>query len=389
MVAACLRRARDDGGDVAAALHDYAGRRRPRAARMLVAARSALSMFNEPDPEQVRARNGRLQGLARLDPLGEGSTGWLYAHDPVAAAAEAVPAEPVAEREHVRPDARRAAALWRGALTHEDRAGRWLGERAGFERFLAREFPPPADLRVDELVADGVPALAVTPPGARGDTVVVHLHGGGYTMGSANGAVELAGRLARAAGGWALVPDYRLAPEHAFPAALDDALRAYRWLLDEHQGAQLLLTGECAGGGLAVSLAVALRDAGDPLPARLQVVSPFCDLRVVAASTADPAGPEPWLDRDRLRGMAGSYLHDADPADPRVSPVLADLRGLPPLDVSAAAGEALADDALALADAAGLAGVDAALELVEDSVHSFVLFGFLPEARATVARLAG
>src|SRR6185369_16750407 len=108
------------------------------------------------------------------------------------------------------------------------------------------------------------------------------LHGGGFTMGSARGSSELAGRLARAVGGPALTPDYRLAPEHAFPAALDDALTAYRWLRREHPGAGIVVSGECAGGGLAISLAVALRDAGEPLPAGLHAVSPFCDLTLTS-----------------------------------------------------------------------------------------------------------
>ena len=120
---------------------------------------------------------------------------------------------------------------------------------------------------------------------------MLHLHGGAYTMGSARGAVELAARLAGAVGGWALVPDYRLAPEHAHPAALDDALAAYRWLAGEHPGSPVVISGECAGGGLALALAVALRDAGEELPAALHVVSPFCDLTIGAAERSRERGP--------------------------------------------------------------------------------------------------
>jgi salicylate hydroxylase len=113
-------------------------------------------------------------------------------------------------------------------------------------------------------------------------------------------------------------------------------------------------------------------------------VSPFCDLTLSGPSIDAPAGPDPWMNRHRLRGMAASYIHAADPADPRISPVFADLRRLPPLTIRAAAGEALADDARRLADAARAAGIDVTLELVEDSVHSFVLFGFMPEAQAAL-----
>ncbi len=369
MLAGCLGR-----DAIPTALADYASRRRPRTSPMLVTARSNLKMYNEPDPVQIRARNGRLQGMLRLDPLGESSVGWLYAHDPVAAAAEPVAPTPPEEARLRRPEAQRAADLWRGAVTLEDRAGLWRGERAGYERFLAAVDPP--DLPFEDL-GD---AVRVVPDGADGDLVVLHLHGGGFTMGSARGAAALAGRLARAAGGWALVPDYRLAPEHPFPAALDDALAAYRTVADR----RVVLTGECAGGGLAISLAVAARDAGLPLPERIEVVSPFCDLTLTAASIDAPAGPDPWMNRHRLRSLAASYIHGADPADPRISPVHADLRGLPPLAIRAAAGEALADDARHLADAARAAHVDVTLELVEDSVHSFVLFAFLPEAQAAV-----
>jgi salicylate hydroxylase len=370
MLAGCLGR-----DDIPTALADYASRRRPRTSPMLVTARSNLKMYNEPDPEQIRARNGRLQGMLRLDPLGESSIGWLYAHDPVAAAAEPVAPTPPEEERLRRPEAQRAADLWRGAITLEDRAGLWRGERAGYERFIAEIDPP--DLAFEDL-GD---AVRVVPPGADEDVVVLHLHGGGYTMGSARGGAPLAGRLARAAGGWALVPEYRLAPEHPFPAALEDVLAAYRSVL----GARVVVTGECAGGGLAIALAVAARDEGLALPDAVDVVSPFCDLTLSGASIDAPAGPDPWMNRHRLRGMAASYIHGADPADPRISPLFADLRGLPPLTIRAAAGEALADDARRLAEAARAADVDVSLELVEDSVHSFVLFGFLPEAQAALS----
>jgi salicylate hydroxylase len=382
MLAACLRRGGSDG--IAHALHDYASRRRARTAGMLVAARSNLRMFNEPDPVQMAARNGRLQGMLRLDPYGESSVGWLYSHDPVAAAAEPEPPVAPTDRGMRRPEAQRAFDLWRGAVTLEDRAGLWRGERTGFERFLRHICPPPP---FEEVVCDGVPAVRVAPADADPGTVVLHLHGGGFTMGSARGAAELAGRIAEAVGGWALVPDYRLAPEHAFPAALDDALTALRWLRREHPDADVVLSGEDAGGGLAVSVAVAARDAGEPLPRLLYAVSPLCDLTLAGQSIDAPADPEPWYDRHRLRYAAASYIHGADPADPRISPARADLSGLPPMLIQAAAGEALADDARLLHEAAEAAGVEVTLELVEDSVHSFVLFRFLPEAQTALERL--
>jgi salicylate hydroxylase len=388
-LAACLRRAGGPAG-VPAALAEFAARRQARTAAMLGAARNNLGMFNEPDPVQQRARDGRLRGMLRMDPVGETMFGWLYGHDAIRAAELPVPSANGRPAPLARPEAERAAELWRGAHTLEDRARLWIGEREGYGRFEERAFPWPEGVTAEEVSCDGVPALRVLPPGgaADEDTVVLHLHGGGYTMGSARGGVDLASRAAQAVGGWALVPDYRLAPEHAFPAGLDDVVAAYRWLLREHAPRRVVVSGEDAGGGLAIALAVRLRDAGDPLPAALHVVSPFCDLTVTSERANRMPGPDPWLNRDRLRLLVASYIHTADPASPLISPVRADLQGLPPLLIHAAEDEALADDATALARAAQEAGVDVTLRLVPDSVHSFVLFGFLPEASEALDHLA-
>jgi salicylate hydroxylase len=387
-LAACLRRAGGPAG-VPAALQDFAARRQTRTAAMLISARNNLGMFNEPDPVQQRARDGRLTGMLRMDPVGETMFGWLYGHDAIGEAEKPLATPAATPEVMLRPEAQRAFEAWSSALTFEDRARLWIGEREGYARFTEATFPAPAGVTVEEVSCDGVPALRVLPPGGAADegTVVVHLHGGGYTMGSARGAVALASRLAQAVGGWALVPDYRLAPEYAFPAAIDDVAASYAWLVREHAPARVVVSGEDAGGGLAVALAVRLRDAGEPLPAALHVVSPFADLTVTSPSATAVPNPDPWLNRDRLRLLAASYIHAADPADPAISPVRADLHGLPPLLVQAAAGEALADDARRLAEAAEAAGVDVTLDLVEDTVHSFVLFDFLPEAAAALERL--
>ncbi len=388
-LAACLRRAGGPGG-VPAALQEFAARRQARTASMLISARTNLAMFNEPDPVQQRARDGRLQGMLRMDPVGETMFGWLYGHDAIREAEKPLPAAAGRPQVMQRPEAQRAYELWKGALAFEDRARLWVGEREGYERFTERAFPTPPGVTAQDVSCDGVHALRVAPAGGVADdaTVVLHLHGGGYTMGSARGAVALASRLAEAVGGWALVPDYRPAPEHAFPAALDDVVTTYLWLVREHAPGRIVVSGEDAGGGLAVALAVRLRNAGEPLPAALHVVSPFCDLSVTSATSSAVSSRDPLLNRDRLRMLAASYLHTTDPADPLVSPLRADLQGLPPLLIQAAADEALVDDARGLAAAAEAAGVHVTLELVEDSVHSFVLFDFLPEAQAALEALA-
>jgi salicylate hydroxylase len=388
-LAACLRRAGDPGG-VPAALAEFAARRQGRTAAMLTAARINFGMFNEPDPVQMRARDGRLQGMLRMDPAGETMFGWLYGHDAIAAA-EAPLRPPAGTPELMaRPEAQRAFELWRDAIAPEDRARLWVGEREGYARFLQRVCPAPSALSVEELVCDGVPALRVVPPGGAAvhGPVVMHLHGGCYTMGSAAGAIALAARLAEAVGGWALVPDYRLAPEHAYPAALDDVVAVHGWLAREHGAHRSVVSGECAGGGLALAMAVRLRDTGAMLPAALHVVSPFCDLTLASPAANETSDRDPWLGRDRLRVLVASYIHTADPATPLISPVNADLRGLPPLLIQAAADEALRDDSLRLAEVAAGAGVPVTVELVPDTVHSFVLFDFLPETRLALDQFA-
>jgi salicylate hydroxylase len=307
MLAACLRRA--GPGNEPAALREYAFRRQPRTARMLESSRVNLRNSQTSDPVQVRARNGYYRGLERLSPAGPPIQEWLLAHDPVAAATRS-PAEfeqnlIVSGNPMRRPQARRAFDLWQTALTGEHRAAGWLGQRQGYAEFLqgrlqqaGRAGGPTASVS-----CDGTPARQVGRPSTDGAPVVLHLHGGGYSMGSAELAAPLAGRLAEAVGGWSLVPDYRLAPEHPFPAAVHDVLAAYRWLARQYPQAPILVSGECAGGGLALSLALALRDSGGPdsrMPAGIHVVSPFCDLALAPERLGPAADSDPWLNRIAL-----------------------------------------------------------------------------------------
>jgi salicylate hydroxylase len=389
MLAACLRRA--GAGNERAALREYESRRQPRTRRMLESSRVNLRNSQTSDPVQVLARNGYYRGLERLSPAGPPMQEWLLAHDPVAAALQspaefarnlAVPGNPLR-----RPESRRAFDLWRAALTGEHRAAGWLGERRGYAEFVRdRLHPAGGGVPTASVSCDGTPALQVgRPPAASGSRapVVLHLHGGGYVMGSAGLSAPLAGRLAEAAGGWSLVPDYRLAPEHPFPAALDDVLAAYRWLAREYPQAPILVSGECAGGGLALSLALALRDSGGPparMPAGIHVVSPFCDLARPAEHLSPAADTDPWFNRIALIQLAACYIHGNDPGQALVSPVRADLSGLPPLLIQAAEPEALFSTAERLAGRAGGAGVPVTFSPVADSVHSFILFDFLPEA---------
>ncbi len=355
MLAACLGRA--GTGNEQAALREYAFRRQPRTTRMLVSSRVNLRNSQTSDPVQVRARDGYYRGLRRLSPAGQPMQEWLLAHDPVAAALQppaefernlVVPGNPM-----LRPQSRQAFDLWRTALTGDQRAAGWLGERQGYAEFVRGSLHQAGgSVPTASLSCDGTRALRVGRPPRDDGPAVLHLHGGGYVMGSAELSVPLAGRLAEAVGGWSLVPDYRLAPEHPFPAALHDVLAAYRWLARQYPRAPILVSGECAGGGLALSLALALRDADGPasrMPAGIHVVSPFCDLALSAENLGTGADSDPWLNRIALIQLAACYIHDTDPGQALVSPSRADLSGLPPLLIQAAEPEALFSSAQRLA----------------------------------------
>jgi salicylate hydroxylase len=386
MLAACLRR--HGPREPASALREYESRRKARTVRMLESSRVNLLYSQVSEPAQVRARDGYYRGLRSLSDIGSPMREWLLAHDAVAEAADDF--EAPASRRLRRPQARRAFDAWQGALTPEQRANGWLGERAGYVEFMARECSPREALPSEAIDCDGVPAVRVL--GSAGEDprglVVLHLHGGGYTMGSAASSVGLAARLGGALGGWALIPDYRLAPEHPFPAALEDAVAAYLWLGREHPDARIVVTGECAGGGLAVSLALDLRERGEAQPSAIHVVSPFCDLGVSALGFDFDAATDPWLDRVFAIQLAAAYVQDADVAQPLLSPLQADLSGLPPLLIHAAREEALCTGAALLAEHARDAHVDVQFSAVEDSVHSFVLFDYLPEAAQALEELA-
>lgn len=248
-------------------------------------------------------------------------------------------------------------------------------------------------------MADGVTARRISAGGGEGewlepaetagDRTILHLHGGGYVIGSVNTVRSMASQLARAAGARVLTLDYRLAPEHPFPAAVEDSLTAYRWLLEEGvDPADLAISGDSAGGGLALATVVALRDGGEPLPAAVVCLSPWTDLTLSAPSLELNADSDPQVSRWGLEAMATHYLAGQDPAHPLASPLFADLGGLPPLLVHAGAAEGLRDDALRLAEAATAAGVDVTMECWEDMIHVWHAFApGLPEGTAAIDRV--
>ncbi|WP_112237581.1 alpha/beta hydrolase fold domain-containing protein [Kribbella monticola] len=256
--------------------------------------------------------------------------------------------------------------------------------RAAYERMLAQAVMPD-ELTVLPLTAGGVPALQVS---GDGETVpgVLHLHGGGLVLGSAYGYRALAGAVADSVGSGVLLPDYRLAPEHPFPAAIDDARNAYLWLLDQGvPPSELIVSGDSGGGGLALSLMVQLRELGIPLPAGVVMLCPGLDF----AGLLD--GSSPLLDEsngEMLAKVSRWYIGDHPADDPLISPLGADLHGLPPMLIQAGTGDPIAHDARLLAARAEEYGVEVTMELYPVDTHIFQLFwSFLPEARQALAKV--
>jgi len=263
--------------------------------------------------------------------------------------------------------------------------------RAMYDR-AERVFTLPPDITVEPVTAGDTPAEWIRPAGARGDAALLYLHGGGYVIGSPRSHRHLAEALARSAGIACLLPDYRLAPEHCFPAALDDALTAYRWLLEEKEIApgRIAAAGDSAGGGLTVATLVAIREARLPSPGAGICISPWTDLTCSAASYRSKAAVDPMVNLPDITAMARDYLGAIDPRTPLASPLFADLRGLPPLLIQVGSEEVLLDDASGLAERARAAGVDVTLEVWEPMIHVWHWFlPWLDEAHAAVEKIGG
>src|SRR5436309_7522900 len=212
-------------------------------------------------------------------------------------------------------------------------------QRAQYER-AERAFPVPADVTVERVTAPVAPAEWLAPPSARADIVVLYLHGGGYVIGSPRSHRHLAAAIARSAGTRALLLDYRLAPEHPFPAALEDSVAAYQWLLGQGIAPErVVVAGDSAGGGLTVATLLALRDRGLPRPAGGVCISPWVDLTNSAASYVTRAVADPIVTRDAIEGLTQAYIGAGDRKAPLVSPLYADLRHLPPLLVQVGGAE--------------------------------------------------
>lgn len=253
----------------------------------------------------------------------------------------------------------------------------------------AAMFPTPDDVELQPVDADGVPGEWIVAPGADPETVVYYLHGGGYTIGSINSHRSMISRISRAAGARAFAIDYRLAPEHPFPAGLEDALKAYRWLLKQGvDPARIVIAGDSAGGGLTLATLLSLRDTGDPLPAAAVLISPWTDLTLSGESIQTRADADPMIRPNEASSLVDAYLNGHDPSDPLVSPVFADLSGLPPMLIQVGDDEVLLDDSTRLEAKAKSDGVDVTLEVWDEMIHVWHFFAsMLPEGQQAIDRI--
>jgi monoterpene epsilon-lactone hydrolase len=232
------------------------------------------------------------------------------------------------------------------------------------------------------------PAMWIEPHGAVRDRVIVAFHGGGFVGGSLYTHRKLFGHLAKAAGVRALLVHYRLAPQFAYPAQIEDAVAAFRWVVD--QGLTAALAGDSSGGGLCVQAALRVRGSDLPGPAALLLMSPWVDMEVTGSTYRSNAATDVFFTREMVRGLVNMYLKNGEsPTDPMVNVLYADLAGLPPMYVQAGAGETGLDDSRRLAEKARRAGVDVRLDVFEDQLHTFQMAaGRTPVADDAVRRFA-
>jgi len=267
-----------------------------------------------------------------------------------------------------------------GAELHEQR--RLLVE-------MLTSIPLPDDVATTSGELGGVPVITVDIDGVSGGGVVLYLHGGAYSMGTAQASLGLASDVARRARARAVTVDYRLAPEHPYPAALDDAVAAYQALLETVDTAQVALVGESAGGGLVLATLVALRERGIPLPSAAAVFSPWADLTLSGTTVTTKADVDVAVTAAGLRTRGAEYIGTNDPATPTISPVFADLTGLPPLLIQAGSHEILLDDALRIAANAAVADVAVDLQIIPGAPHVFQGFAAILGAGDTALTAAG
>jgi epsilon-lactone hydrolase len=249
-----------------------------------------------------------------------------------------------------------------------------------------------APVTYERVSAGGVDGEWISPANAPEDKAILYFHGGGFRIGSVASHRDLIAQIGLAGGCRVLAINYRLAPEHRFPAALDDAIAAYGWMIDRGiKPANIAFAGDSAGGNLVLAAMLALRERRLPLPVSAVLMSPWTDLVATGASYISRAEADPIHQRPMILALARNYLGgEGDPYDPLVSPLYADLRGLPPLLIQVGDRETVLDDSVMFADMARAAGIDVKLEVWDGMIHVFQMFGAeLPEAHQAIASIAG
>ncbi len=269
-------------------------------------------------------------------------------------------------------------------------AGIDVNEQRRLLRELTSAQPLPADVTVTAAALGGVPTAEITIDGIEPRHVVLYFHGGVYVLGDAFQAADLASQVGRRTRAKVISVDYRLAPEHPYPAAVDDALAAYQALLRNGTAPSgIAFAGESAGGGLAVATLVNARDHGLPLPAAAFVMSPYADLTLAGTTMETKREADPLMSRENLRSRVTDYTSGQDSALGLISPIFADLSGLPPLIIQAGTHEVLLDDAVRLARQAATADVEVTLDITPRVPHVFQTFYPILDAAAAALDRAG
>ncbi|MBS0561671.1 MAG: alpha/beta hydrolase [Proteobacteria bacterium] len=268
----------------------------------------------------------------------------------------------------------RELAELRAMLAARPRVTEVAERRKNFD-MNAQLYPVPADVTVEPTNANGVRAEWTSTPDADRGRAVLYFHGGGYVFGSLLSHRHMVAELGRAARMRTLALDYRLAPEHPFPAPVEDAVSGYRYLLGQGLAPRsIAIAGDSAGGGLVAAALVAIRDAGLPQPSCGWCISPWVDMEAVGGSMTTKAASDPTVQRDGIQQIAAAYLGGADPRSPLAAPIYAELHGLAPLFIQVGAAETLLDDAVRLAAVAGAADVPVRLDIWPEMVHVWHLY---------------